>query len=176
MYVVNLSVTPHVKRYIENQCGFPVNIKLLPNLEKIFIKSLQKPDYRNENNINLNKYCEKTEIQIPADVFYRYGWEISRTDTIYFNLQVDKLIKFYSRSYISVQKQFGISVAQAIRDFQDKFDLPEDVLKYDTIKKDYDRHGSCFDGKIFIDIQSKIHNIFMAHLSDLGTIAPNFIK
>jgi hypothetical protein len=176
MFVVNLPVRPHVKRYLENQCGFPVDLSLVPNLQKIFLKSLQKPDYRNEYRINFNKYSEKTEILISGDIFYRYGWELSRTDTIGFNLQVEKLIKFYSRSYISVQTQLGVSVAQAIRDFQEKFDLPEDVLKYDTIKKDYDRNGSRFDGKIFIDIQSKIHNIFMAHLSDLGTLAPNFVK
>ena len=89
---------------------------------------------------------------------------------------MESMIKFNARAYIGINHQLGTPVAKCIRNFQDNFNLPEDVMKYDAIKKDWDRHGSSFKGTFFVDLRDKTLKILMDNLSTLGTVSQNFLS
>ena len=177
-FIVTVSVKPYIKKFIENNCGEPADIKMLPAIHTYMVTLLCKPSKRFERRINNNLYSDQVDIAISEDEFNRYGWELTKTDTVKFNQRIEGLIKISSRLFISNNKKLGVPVARSIKEFQCLFDFSEDDFPYETIKKDFVRHGPKIENKtkILMDFKQELQIIFLEHLSDLGTISPLFKK
>lgn len=176
-YIVEVIVKPYVARYLVNNCGNPIDLARIPKINSLFKSILRKTLLRHES-LKMPDNSSYVRIQISQDTFYRYGWELSRTDMMYFNSEIEREIKFIMRNYISMRAALGYSVASCIRDFQEWFNMPEDVWSYDAIKKDFDRHSRTRrnkDVETFLkSLDKKMNNLFVENLSSLGTISKNF--
>lgn len=168
IYTVKISVKPYVKAYLESNFGSPVDFRNDTELTGI-INIMLKSGCAHLDRIVLANLAEKVEIRISKDTFYRHGYTITRTDTLRFNSLIEERIKFYSRMYISYHNSIGDSITKCIRDFQELYGFSEDVWSYDSIKKDYQRHGSSAVKTITNNFKADFHNIFMERLSQFGT-------
>lgn len=173
-YNVDVIVKPYVARYLVNNCGNPVDLSKLPKINSLLKNILRKPLFRNES-LKMPSNSSYVRIQISQDTFYRYGWDLSRTDMMFFNSEIEKEIKFIMRYYVSMRAALGYTVARCIRDFQEWFNMPEDVWSFDAIKKDIDRNTSARrdnDVEMFLEaLDKKMNKLFLENLSVNGTIS-----
>ena len=106
-FTIGLFLKPYVYKYLVNNFGDPVNLYDSNNeLKNYFINFLKKPSTRYEKRLTLSPQTHETRFVISNSDFYRYGWEVTKTDMIKFNNKVEALVKFYSRCYIAFDKSF----------------------------------------------------------------------
>jgi hypothetical protein len=172
-FTVGIALKPYVHRYLVNAYGYPVNL-YNPDvrwLRQIMIECLRKPEFRFDKRILANFHNEETRFVISNNDFYRYGWIISKTDMLKFNARIESEIKFLSRTFISIEKCFGVPISTAIRNFQIRYDFTEDDFPYETIKKDLNRNGDYIK---FDEMQSLIQNyrnILLEQLSEIRQVS-----
>lgn len=104
-------------------------------LNKI-IDCLEKPHRDREREYRMNNYTV-TEFIISNRDFYRVGWVMTNTDMVSINKRIEDYIKWQCRLYLTLSKVKGIPIKIAIPKFQEEFNLPEDVMSYDLIYKDF---------------------------------------
>jgi len=177
LFDIEILVKPYVRQYLINNCGNPADLSHLPKFQELFRKLVRKPMLRFESLPMPVDSCY-VRIVFSKDTFYRYGWEMTRTNMMRFNREIESDLKFVMRTYISSRAALGYTIAQCIRDFQDRFNFPEEVWSYEAIKKDIMRNT---DGKrgndvsnFLNDMDKKIHQIFLENLSSTGTISKRY--
>jgi hypothetical protein len=116
------------------------------------------------------------EVVISEHDFYRYGWELTKTNTIAFGRYYEERAKAMMRTYIGVNISLGVPINKSILKFQNRFVFDEEVWHYEAIKKDIYRNGKVelidFNNEIF----KKIEKIVLRNLYDLGTLSQQAIK
>ncbi len=174
IYTVNIRVKSYVKQYLINNCGNPCDLTLLPDINKVFLQYLTKPLFSRES-LPVSSYNEDICITISDWVFYRYGWEVTKSGQQDFNVRMEKRLKFIMRNWIAHRTAIGFTIADAIRTFQEKFNFPEDVWSYEAIKKDLQRNTDCERSKsvenFLKELDLEMQQKFVNNLSDTGTIS-----
>lgn len=174
-FTIEIPCKSYVKVYLETNCGTPVDLQHLPDMQLLVTRNLKKKqDYRKTDLIC--NYEDKVTVEISSTIFYRYGWEITKEGIREINSFSEKKIKFIMRQYIFINHKLGQPVASCIRDFQQIFMFSEDVWSYETIKKDYDRHIKSNEMPKMKDLKQEINKILLSNLSELGTISKRFLK
>ena len=170
---ITIPVKPYIKRFIEINYGLPADLSSSGELVKMVKRCLRKPNKRWDH-----KLCDKTrvlyetvEIIISEDTFYRYGWEISKTDTVALGKEFERRVKVFMRNIVGVNYALGLPINTSILRFQEKFSFPEDVWSYESIKKDFYRNGSYMKIDFENEIFNKINHIIMENLSGIGTLS-----
>jgi hypothetical protein len=174
-FTIKIPCKKYVKAYLEINCGDPVDLRHLPDLMEEFRRGLDKKPCHRES-VETATLRDMVTIIIPPDMFYRYGWEFNKENILDFNRNAEMKVKFFMRQYISVNKSLGSQVACCIREFQNEFGFGEQVWSYDSIKKDFDRHGSVPELKIIRELKVQLNRILMDNLSELGTISKKLKK
>jgi hypothetical protein len=172
-FTCQLPVKSYIKAYIENNCGHPAELSHLPDIKQLFISCLRNPRFNRDSQAKCN-YTHNLEILLSEDAFYRYGWELSNTDVVRFNQKCESIIKFNSRQFIAANASLGMPVSKCIREFQRTFNFSEDAFPFETIKKDFDRHGRKVPINIILDYKVELNNILLDNLSGLGTVSNLF--
>ena len=173
IFTCKVPVKSYIKSYIENNCGSPADLSELPEIQDFFLSSLRRPRYHRDKQSKCN-YADSIEIIISEDVFNRFGWQLSRTDTVRFNLRCEAFIKFNSRQFIMANNALGVPVSECIRQFQHLYNFSEDSFSYETIKKDFDRHGTKVSIKLLHDFKTELNKILLDNLATLGTISKTY--
>ncbi len=174
---VSVPVKSYVKRFLEINYGSPVDFSDDPVCHKFFQQLLRKPNYSRDKQYpeTLVNYSETVDVLISEHDFYRYGWELSKTNTIAFGRFFEDKCKMMMRTIVGITHGLGIPINKSIERFQDRFRFDEDVWRYEAIKKDFYRNGQVllvdFDKEIF----SKIEKIILRNLYDLGTLSKQLI-
>ena len=120
-----------------------VNISSDPQLSTALKNKLSKPSNRYDKRMATNsKYTEKIPIEITQDTFYRYGWELSATETNNFNQMIEDRIKGDLLQYLELSTSFGSTVAAAIRGWYELSGFNEITFPSESIRKFYLRHRS----------------------------------
>ena len=177
-FTITIPVKPYVKRFLEFNYSLPIDFVKDPLVNKFFRSLLRKPNTQYENKYPdvICTYTETVEIVISEHDFYRYGWELTKTDIVSFGRYFEDRTKALMRSVVGINIGLGIPVNKSITDFQDRFDFNEDTWRYEAIKKDFYRHGKVqkidFHNEIFL----KIEKIILLNLYDLGTISQHAIN
>ncbi len=172
-FTVQVPVKPYVKHFVNLNYGTPVNFSYFPEENYFFQRLLKEPSNRRDCQTNdlLVRYTEILEILISEDDFYRFGWELTKTNILVFGKFFEQRAKFFMRNIVGVYHGLGLPIYQSILKFQKTFRFEEDAWKYDSIKKDFYRHGNTrnidFDNEIF----HKIENIILDNLYVAGTIS-----
>lgn len=173
-FSVEIPVKPYVKAFLEKNCGNPVKLQNLQEFYREFLKMLRKPLFRFDK-AEIGNYQCSVVISIPEDVFYRYGWELTKTDTVRFNNMIEDRVKFIMRQFVAINSSF-MTKAMAIREFQREFGFSEDVWSYEAIKKDFDRHGDGAGTKVVKNFKEELKATFVEQLSKMGTITKDYKK
>lgn len=177
-FTVSIPVKPYVKRYLEINYGSPVSFITDPRANEMFKRMLHKPcaHYERKYPNELVSHTGKVEVLITERDFYRYGWELTKTDVVAFGKHFENRAKNFMRSVVGVYHSLGLPINISILRFQQQFQFEEEFWSYESIKKDFYRNGlkerMDFDNEIF----NKIEKIIMRNLSDLGTITTKAIK
>jgi hypothetical protein len=174
MFLVELPVKPYVKHYIAINFGSPADFSRNKYINERFRRCLIKPCSRWENKYkDLSElfYSSTIPIRISHDDFYRYGWELTLTDTVAFGKIMEHHAKFLMRNMVSFYKSFMLE-KYAILQFQQKFGFTEDVWSYESIRKDYYRSVPPGEKPNYTnDLTYKIENILLGNLSKMGTLS-----
>jgi hypothetical protein len=174
-FTIEVPCKRYVKAYIENNCGNPANLLLWPELLREFRRCLKNKPWRREGD-KVAKYTESVTVIILHDDFYRLGWEMNTENILNFNRFVEIRIKIMMRQYVALNHALGIPMSECIRIFQDEFGFPEHVWSFEAIKKDFTRNGKLVSFKPIKDLKIEIRKIFLANLSELGTVSPKLKK
>lgn len=174
-FTIKIPCKRYVKAYLENNCGTPADLHHLPYMLEELKRGLSKKPEHMENK-KLADHEQFVTIIIPPDYFYRYGWEMNKENILDFNRKVEMQAKFFMRQYVLINRGLGLPVSTCIKEFQDKFGFPETIWTYDSIKKDFDRHGKISEIKTVKELKQEINNILLGNLSDLGTISKKLKK
>jgi len=172
-FFVAVPVKPYVKRFIDINYGTPADFNNHPEVHGFFQKLLRKPSTRFDNNYpsSICTYTEEIEVIISEDDFYRYGFELTKTDIVSFGKLFEERVKMLMRSMVGIYHGIGLPLNVSINKFQDRFNFDEDTWSYQTIKKDFYRNGTLekidFNNEIF----TKIEKILLVNLYSLGTIS-----
>lgn len=172
-FKIILPVKPYVRQYLLNNFldekffgDGVVNIRKDAELNTVFRHILSKKSHRYDDryrNIS-SRYSQKVAIVISRDDFFRYGFEMSATDTIRFGRILESRVKSILYSYIDIYRSIGCSIKESINRFQEIMNYPEEVWSADSIRRDYNRRN--ITNREFADaLFSKIDKIFMGNLS-----------
>lgn len=141
-FTITIPCKPYVRKYLTNNFGEPADLKTSIELKTSLRNKLSKPSTRFDKKYPpLSEYktlSAKIEIYISHDDFYRYGWELTKTDTIIFNRQVEIMAKIQMRHAI-MQSCLFMTIKDAILKFQDEFNYSEDDWPFEAIRKDIQR-------------------------------------
>jgi hypothetical protein len=174
-FTIKIPCKKYVKAYLEINCGSPVNLHHLPDLLEEFRRGLaRKPCHRETSELAV--FRDTVTVIIPSDMFYRHGWELNKENILDFNRNVELKVKFFMRQYVAVNKSLGCPVSCCIREFQTEFGFFEPVWSYESIKKDFDRHGSVPELKIIRELRAELNKLLLDNLSELGTISRKLKK
>ena len=178
MFTLLLPTKPYVHQFLSQNYGNPADISADLRLQNLLRRYLRKPSRRRHvpyAKLKLSKYSCESRIVITSDDFYRYGWELTRKDSIAFNRELENRAKFFMRNMVSLYSSF-MNLKDAILLFQENFNYPEDTWSYDSIRKDFDRHAGIPVTSFASQIIEKTESIFLGNLSELGTISPQLKK
>jgi hypothetical protein len=172
-FTIKIPCKKYVRTYLELNCGDPVDLSHLKGLFKEFKICLsKKPEHREKANVA--RYDDFVSIIIPTDMFYRFGWEMNKENLLDFNRAAEQQVKFFMRQFISINHNAGMSVAECIRNFQNKFGFTEMTWNYDSIKKDFDRNGKLYQLKTIKNLRKEVNEILLDNLAYVGTISKKF--
>jgi hypothetical protein len=177
-FTVAIPVKPYVKRFIEINYGVPSDFSEDPQTNKFFTDLLRKPNtlYDSKYPDEICTYTCEVQILISEDYFYRYGWELTKTNIVAFGRRFEDRAKVMMRNVVGVYHAIGLPFKNSITKFQDRFGFDEDTWNYQSIKKDFYRNGQVevvdFDNEIF----KKIEKIVLVNMYSLGTISKKAIK
>jgi hypothetical protein len=122
----------------------------------------------------IEQYGEKTEeidVKISQDDFYRYGWELSKTDIIYMNSLFEGRCKLLMYTVVGAHVAVGMTLSGSIDYFQDKYYFPEDIWQKESIYKDCQRNLRIDKNEIYSTISGVIDKIILVKLSANRTIS-----
>jgi len=136
-----IPVKSYVKRFLENNYGDPVDLSSYPNENILMKRMLTKPAFTYDSFYNLRPSVSKdfVSVLISSAEYYRYGWQLSKTDTIRFNKHYEIRAKQLMRMVVGNYISFGVPIFTAIEKFQSRFHMEEEYWPYESIKKDFYR-------------------------------------
>ena len=167
---IKIPCKKYVKAYLENNCGIPVDLNQLPKLKDMFISFLNKKPINSEPLYKTIR-LDSVTIHIFLGWPHPYGYRLNKEDLFNFTQDIEQMVKYNMRQFIGLNRAIGIPYALCIREFQDKFGFPESIWSYQSIKKDFDRHGRIPELKSIKEMKVKMNIIFLDNLSDLGIIS-----
>lgn len=174
-FTIKIPCKKYVKAYLESNCGKPINLKHLPEFNEDFRKMLSKETYKDETYPN-TFFTDTMEIVITSDWFFRYGFSMSKRNILDFNIKVEHRIKATMRNFVLLNSSLGYPIAQCIREFQDRFNLPEPVWSFESIKKEYDRNGTKVKIKTIKVLREELNKILVNDLTNSGSLNEDYFQ
>ncbi len=172
-FTVSVPVKPYVKRFIEMNFGLPADFTNNPPVLKFFHELLQNPSHYYDKNISDEIYYQSATVAILISEhdFYRYGWQLTKTDTVAFGKYFQNRAKLLMRNVIGCHVGLGMPLNKSILKFQNQFQFHEDIWAYQSIRKDFYRNCKTEVIDFNFDIYNKIQNIILRNLYNLGTFS-----
>lgn len=174
---ITIQVKPYVKRFLEINFGNPADFTYDRQAYRMLRDCLRKQSTRYDRKYKDDLYFhgDKIDILISEDDFYRFGWEITKTDTINFGRFFEERAKALMRSMVGVYISLGLPFNISINRFQEQFSFSENEWTYESIKKDFYRNGTYSKVDFDVEIYRKIEKIVLVNLYDQGTISHTLI-
>ena len=109
-FTIAIPVKTYVRKFLEANYGNPVNFNGHPEDVEFFNRMVSKKcrrwDYQIKDSPKL--YQDTVDINISEDFLYRYGWEMTKTNTVRFGKHYENRIKFFMRMYIGVSTSLSL--------------------------------------------------------------------
>lgn len=181
-FLVNFPCKPYVRRYLEINYGDSeslgsnraIDISKDKALYAEFQHKLKNKSFRFESKLNtyaFERYSDEVNIKITQDDFYRYGWELTKTDIVYLNSIFEGRCKILMYMAVGIRVAIGMNLTNSIELFQDKYLFTEDIWPKDSIYKDCQRNLHINKNEIAESISEMIDKITLETLSRNRTIS-----
>lgn len=151
--------------------NWPVLIDLSRNkaLRKAFLSGLSRNSTRRDNTTK-GRYTARVPIEITEDEFYRYGWELTRTETLAFNTLLEREVKTMLHTFNAMLSVTGLTIAARIERFRRATGITEFDWDTDSIRKELQRNAHISGEADFEQMAKKIERNVWAMLSQSGHI------
>ena len=181
-FLVNFPCKPYVKRFLEINYGdsgsiggnSSIDISKDKFLYAEFQQKLKNKSFRYDvrySNLALDRYSEEINIKITQDDFYRYGWELTKTDIIYLNSVFEGRCKLLMYAVVGSCLAMGMTLVSSIDYFQEKYFFSEDIWQRESIYKDCQRNLQMDKNEMHVNISKIIDKIILVKLSANRTIS-----
>jgi len=177
-FCATIPVKPYVKSFLENNYGNPVNFNNYPRENEFFLKMLKKPttdkDYMYQPD--LSRYFTTVRIEISERTFYRYGWELSKTDNIVFGKHYERHAKMLMRTIVGTYVAFGMPINIAILRFQKRFNMREEDWSFETIVKDFFRYKTMHKIDFEHHAYEHLEELILINMYNAGVLSKSLMK
>lgn len=144
IFTIDLPCKPWIAHYLQVHYGAENDTVGLAKtcLHSLVISHLKRRSKRWERKFSYRDelYCSHVKLIANIDLMQQYGYEIPNTTVVTINKAIGEFIKDMMMVWVASKMDEGRTMADAIRDYQDRFSMPEDVWSYEAIKKHLDRH------------------------------------
>lgn len=135
--VLFFPVQPHIYKFLQQKCGEKLSVNHQSLYGSVVLDILQKRGATLHGNPG--------ELTYPVEISLRYMREfgIYVDDSIIkkFNHRVDKMFKEELRTHVKISNgHYSVAKDAAIRSFMAGFNITEDDIKFETLKKDIGRN------------------------------------
>ena len=117
-----------------------VNLSANRDLAEDFRRRLIRGEARRDQSIR-GRYTTRVAIEISMDMFHRYGWELSPTETLHFNTRLEREVKQVLHTYNAMLSVTGMSIADRIKRFRRATGITELDWDTDSIRKELQRNA-----------------------------------
>lgn len=117
-----------------------VNLSANRDLADDFKRRLIRAESRRDQSIR-GRYTTRVAIEISMDMFHRYGWELSPTETLHFNARLEREVKLVLHTYNAMLSVTGLSIADRIKRFRRATGITELDWDTDSIRKELQRNA-----------------------------------
>lgn len=168
---INIPCKSYTKRYLELNYGEPVDFTRDNTIYPSFRDKLKRQSTRHDNAYSmLAKYNTTVDVKITEDDFYTYGWELTPTEIVRFNKDIEGRSKLFMYLIVSTRISFGMNVTDAVRYFQERFGFSEEIWPVESIVKDCQRNLTVHKNEVIDNVSDLIEKIIIEKLSVYGTI------
>lgn len=131
--IVFFPVQPHVYKYLQAKCGEKL-VAAQKNLWGEIILDLFNKRSRSLTAITSEL---KFPVEITLPYLERYGVNIDKQVIYRFNSRIDDIMREEMRTYVFLtNKNHQVPKDKALREFLNEYNLTEDDIKFETLKKD----------------------------------------
>lgn len=116
MFTTDIPGKSYIREYLENLCGNPVDIRRLPDLYQTLLDCLENR-CMDPKNREIPKWNDSVKIIISSEIFYRYGYQLTKTGVMKFNRTAGAKVKFLMRQYIGMNTALGQKISSSILNF-----------------------------------------------------------
>lgn len=146
MVEIEIPVRRHIKQYLEQKYGAPAKMER-KHLEGSFLYELIEDPSR-ERDCDVGEFSSVINVLLPDRVLMRRGHYLTKTQVATFNAFIDNFIKEEMLKHIHLILRLNphLEIRLAILDYQQQYQMSDDYLPYETIKKHYYRHRMRLQG------------------------------
>lgn len=138
---ITIPVKPHVKKYLVKNYGLEYKLNKRDALSIVLWNMLRRPTLDSRRIKRLERCTELFSVDVSAFRFFKEGCRhLDAYTIVQFNSFVEDNIETEFCSYVDNLVVFGIEQKEAIAAFMAKYDLDETDIKFDTLKKAYQRY------------------------------------
>ena len=178
IFFVTIPVKLYVKRFLENNYGNPVDFRKFPREHEMFKRMLKRPNknYDVMYPVKSLKKPDYVEVVISDHDFYRFGWELSRTDIVAFGKYFESRAKWVMRTVIGSYVSFGAPLDRSINLVQQRFAMGEEYWPFDSIKKDFYRLRTSIDVDMNAYAFNHLERLIRINMKNAGIITEIGLK
>lgn len=141
MISIDISVRPYVKKYLCIKYGESLLLSKRDHVGILLYSLLQKNNVKKEYDAYMKQYSDKFQILISEGFVFDKGVRyLSSYSTGHFNNFIEYIIKDELNNYVDNMTDVGITQADSIRDFMNKYGFDDEMVPYGSLKKSYQRH------------------------------------
>lgn len=176
-WVVWIACKGYSKKYLLANFNDPddewpeiINLSSDKNLHRSFINHLSRGSRQRDKRISNNRYPLMVPIEINRNIFYKYGWELTDTEQVQFNNEIEQRVKLMLHTYVSMMSVTGITIKDSINRFRELTGITEFDWDDDSIRKEISRHCKLTGKEEFEQLCKNINKKVCAILSENGLI------
>lgn len=138
---LHLSVPRYVKKILEFKYGDEYKATETTLLGMVVLNSLQKKSERNYTYRRENPDITYFSLRVGIDKVYRKGFQFNQQKALQLSKAIERDIreKLYTEA-ITNDLNYGIDFKTTLENFLTLYDIAEDELSYETIRKDFNRY------------------------------------
>lgn len=137
---VQVKTRKHIEAFLKNNYGSPARFDRTTIFHNHFILCLSHTHFQHANRVA--DYPVQMKIQVPVDVYERYGCYVNEVQNKFFNTFVDAHMKVllvnFADTYLHMDGHKNLT--KAIQYSMDMMRVSEDDWEFDSVKRFYHRY------------------------------------
>lgn len=149
---LEIPIKSYLKKYLEVSFGKEIKLTERSWLGLLVLNLLKRQNFKNKNyEYSPKNYNDSLILTMHLDKMYRHGSVVNEVHVHYFNKAIahimrDELIK---QALIN-ERIYGINFKTSILNVLDAYDITEEELNYENIRKHFNRHYKTIEKRLII--------------------------